>query len=82
MVLGSAICEILEFSGDDVIRANYIGDIGLHVIKWLWNYLNFHKGEVPPLEGKTGWMGGLYAEAVKKIDDNLEYETQVREALG
>ena len=42
MVLGSAICEILEFSGNDVIRANYIGDIGLHVIKWLWNYLNFH----------------------------------------
>ena len=78
MVLGSAICEILEFSGNDVIRVNYIGDIGLHVIKWLWNYLNFHKGEIPPLEGKTGWMGGLYAEAVNKIDDNLEYEAQVR----
>ena len=79
MVLGSAICEILDFSGNDVIRANYIGDIGLHVIKWLWNYSNFHKGEVPPLEGKTEWMGGIYAEAVNKIDDNLEYEAQVRE---
>jgi len=79
MVLGSAICEILELSGNDIIRANYIGDIGLHVIKWLWDYLNFHEGEVPPLEGKTGWMGRIYAEAVKKIDDNLEYETQVRE---
>ena len=79
MVLGSAIGEILEFSGNDVVRANYIGDIGLHVIKWLWNYLNFHSGEVPPLEGKTRWMGGLYAEAAKKIDDNPEYEAQVRE---
>jgi arginyl-tRNA synthetase len=78
MVLGSSICEILEFSGFDVIRANYIGDIGLHVIKWLWNYINFHSGEVPPLEGKTRWMGGLYAEAVKKIDDNPVYEAQVR----
>ncbi len=79
MVLGSSICEILEFSGNDVVRANYLGDIGLHVIKWLWNYLNFHSGEVPPLEGKTRWMGRLYAEAVKKIDENPEYEPQVRE---
>jgi len=79
MFLGSSICEILEFSGNNVIRANYIGDIGLHVIKWLWNYLNFHSEEVPPIEGKTQWMGGLYAEAVKMIDDNPEYETQVRE---
>ncbi len=79
MVLGSSICEILEFSGNDVIRANYIGDIGLHVIKWLWNYMNFHNREFPPAEGKTRWMGGLYAEAIKKIDDNPEYEEQVRD---
>jgi arginyl-tRNA synthetase len=79
MFLGSSICEILEFAGNDVVRANYIGDIGLHVIKWIWNYLNFHNEEVPPPEGKTQWMGGIYSEAVKKIDDNPEYETQVRE---
>ena len=78
MVLGSSICEILEFSGNDVVRANYLGDIGLHVIKWLWNYIGFHAGETPPSEGKTRWMGGLYAEAVKKIDENSEYEEQVR----
>jgi len=78
MVLGSAICDILEFSGQDVIRANYLGDIGLHVIKWLWNYIKFHDGEEPPVEGKTKWMGGLYAEAAKKIDENPEYEEEVR----
>ena len=79
MVLGLSICKILEFSGNEVVRANYIGDIGLHVIKWLWNYINFHNGEVPPLEGKTRWMGSMYAEAIKKIEDNPENETQVRE---
>ena len=79
MFLGSAICEILEFSGVDVVRANYIGDIGLHVIKWLWNYLEFHSGQNPPIRGKTRWMGELYSEAIKKIDDNPEYEKQVRE---
>jgi arginyl-tRNA synthetase len=78
MVLGSAICDILEFSGLEVVRANYLGDIGLHVIKWLWNYIHFHEGEEPPAEGKTRWMGDLYAEAARKIDENPEYEEQVR----
>jgi arginyl-tRNA synthetase len=78
MVLGSSVCEILEFSGHHVIRTNYLGDIGLHVIKWLWNYINFHSGETPPPEGKTRWMGELYAEAIKKIDEKPEFEDQVR----
>jgi len=35
VILGSSICNILEWAGYDVVRANYLGDIGLHVIKWL-----------------------------------------------
>ena len=32
-ILGDSVCRILEFSGQQVIRANYPGDMGLHVIK-------------------------------------------------
>ena len=78
MVLGSAVCEIQDFAGDNVIRANYIGDIGLHVIKWLWNYMNFHAGEEPPTDGMTRWMGALYSEAIKRLDENPDLEEQVR----
>jgi arginyl-tRNA synthetase len=35
VVIGDAICNILEAAGYDVIRAIYINDTGLHVIKWL-----------------------------------------------
>jgi len=79
MVLGSSVCRILEFAGNDVVRANYIGDIGLHVIKWLWNYMNFHLGEVPPEDKKTKWMGDIYAEAVNRIEGNPEFEKEIRE---
>ena len=79
MVLGDAVCRMLEFAGNDVIRANYIGDIGLHVIKWLWNYMNFHIGETPPAEGITRWMGELYAESIKRLEANPEREAEVRE---
>jgi arginyl-tRNA synthetase len=78
MVLGSSICDIIEFAGSKVIRANYIGDIGLHVIKWLWNYMTYHNGEIPPREGMTRWMGGLYAEAVKRLEENPDLDEQVR----
>ncbi len=78
MVLGAAISNILEKSGDEVIRANYLGDIGLHVITWLWNYLKFHNGEEPPKQNKIRWMGDLYAEATKRREENPENESEVR----
>jgi arginyl-tRNA synthetase len=78
MVLGASVSNILEFGGDEVIRANYLGDIGLHVITWLWNYENYHEGEKPPVENATGWIGKLYAEAVKRREESEENEEAVR----
>ncbi|MGV8025202.1 MAG: arginine--tRNA ligase [Anaerolineaceae bacterium] len=78
MFLGAAVSNILEFSGDEVIRANYLGDIGLHVITWLWNYENYHAGEKPPLENATSWIGNLYTEAVKRREESEENEEAIR----
>lgn len=78
VVLGDALCNILEAAGYEVVRANYINDTGLHVIKWLWNYQNFHAGEEPG-EDKTRWMGDLYAEANKRLEENPELEIAVRQ---
>ena len=78
MVLGAAVSNILESAGDYVIRANYLGDIGLHVITWLWNYQKFHSGEEPPAQNKIRWMGELYAEATKRRDESPENESEVR----
>lgn len=78
MVLGAAVSNILESAGDYVIRANYLGDIGLHVITWLWNYQKFHSGEEPPAQNKIRWMGELYAESTKRRDESPENESEVR----
>lgn len=77
VILGSTMSSILETAGYEVVRANYIGDIGLHVIKWLWNYMKFHAGEQPG-EDRTRWMGDLYAEADRRLDQQPEYEPEVR----
>ena len=77
-ILGDTLSRILEGAGFEVIRANYPGDIGLHVIKWLWNYLSFHSNEHPTGD-ITRWMGNLYAEATRRLEENPEYEAAVRD---
>ncbi len=76
-ILGDVISRLLDFSGYSVIRANYPGDIGLHVIKWLWCYMNFHRGEKPTRD-ITRWMGDLYAEANRRLEENPALESEVR----
>ena len=56
LMLGAAVSNILEFAGWEVVRANYIGDIGLHVMKWMWNYLTNHNGEEPGKD-RIRWLG-------------------------
>jgi arginyl-tRNA synthetase len=77
VVLGDSLCNILDAAGYDVIRANYINDTGLHVIKWLWDYQKHHAGEVPGAD-KTRWMGDIYAEANRRLEEDPNGEGEVR----
>lgn len=80
-ILGSSVANILEAAGHDVVRANYLGDIGWHVIKWLWCYLKFHAGEQP--EGDpTRWMDAIYQKAARLVEENPEYEAEAREVFS
>ena len=76
VILGGSVCRILAFDGYKVIRANYLGDIGLHVVKWMWNYLKNHDGEQPG-KNKTHWMNEIYAEA-DRLFQEPENEAEVR----
>lgn len=80
-ILGDVLCRVIDAAGYDVVRANYYGDIGLHVIKWLWNYMKHHAGEVPPAD-TTRWMGDLYAEASRRLEDDPGLEIEVRDVYA
>ncbi len=80
-ILGDGLSRLLAFAGYDVIRANYPGDIGLHVIKWLWCYRKFHAGE-KPVKDITRWMGSIYAEASRRLEEAPELEAEIRELYG
>ena len=68
-VLGVAVSNILRAAGYDVQDANYIGDIGMHVVKCLWCYERFHRGEEPASpEARGRWLGEVYAESDARLN--------------
>jgi len=72
--LGIAVSNILAAAGYPVLQATYPGDIGMHVIKCLWCYERFHKGQEPADPSLRGrWLGQIYSES----DARLEYRKDV-----
>lgn len=80
-ILGDSLARIEAFAGFDVVRANYPGDMGLHVIKWLWNYTKNHSGQEPDAD-ITEWMGKVYADASRRLEENPDLEAEVRATYG
>lgn len=78
--LGASLIDILRYAGYPVVSANLINDTGSHVAKWLWCYRTFHKGEDPP-EKKSTWLEEIYVEATRKLEENPEYEKEVKTVL-
>lgn len=61
--IGESLARLLQFSGANVVRANYQGDVGLHVAKALW--------------GKMQKPNGSWGEAY--VYGSAEYESHEEE---
>lgn len=79
--LGLSVIKILEAAGYDVAKSSYMGDIGAHVAKCLWAYKKFHASEEIPAKERGRFLGKIYAEATRLIDDNPHYKDEVAEVL-
>ncbi len=71
--VGESLSRIVEFSGAEVIRACYQGDVGLHVAKTLWATLNDRgnskKSDEDLKEITVKYLGDMY------VIGNNKYET-------
>lgn len=76
--IGESVSRILEFTGHKVVRTNYQGDIGPHVAKCLWGFINLHKSKAPK-ENRGDWLGQVYAEAARKFDEDEKVKQEVME---
>ncbi|MCK5074348.1 MAG: arginine--tRNA ligase [Bacteriovoracaceae bacterium] len=65
--LGTSIIKLNRYGGNEVIAANYIGDVGTHVAKCLW-FLKYYNKENAPKTDKGSWIGKMYTEATRKLE--------------
>lgn len=69
--LGAALVNLYKTNGYKVVSATYPGDVGAHVAKTLWYILKS--------KPKYKSLGGVYREAVKLLEKNPEYKSEVAE---
>jgi arginyl-tRNA synthetase len=68
LCLGDALVRLLRHDGDDVVAANYLGDVGAHIAKCLWWYLDHLRDRTPPPSDRGEWLGELYSAASNQLE--------------
>ena len=70
LCLGDALVRLLRAEGSPVIAANYFGDVGAHIAKCLWWYLDRLEGAErrPPAEHRGEWLGEIYTRAHVQLE--------------
>jgi arginyl-tRNA synthetase len=76
-LLGDSVANVLEFAGFDVIRSDYINNLGLQCAQSVWSFENVDSN----VEGKADqWIGKQYAQAAKRFEEP-GVETEVRRIM-
>jgi len=71
--IGEAISRSLQFSGAEIFRANYEGDVGPHVAKAIWGYMHLeHVGH----SSEVGKWSAAYVQGAKfyESDERIKIE--------
>ena len=69
VLVSESNARILKYAWNDVVKCCYPWDIWAHVAKWIWYYTKFYQWEMPK-ENFSKWVGTLYSDATKKVDEN------------
>jgi len=83
--VGESISRILEVNGANLKRADYFGDVGMHVSKTIWGLLqkfqedglDMDKLEKEPLNDRIKYLGQAYAKgatAFKEANEDVQEE--------
>jgi len=77
-LLGDSVARVLEFSGQEIERLDYIDDLGLQVAQSIWGY--FHLSN--KIDKKTDlWLGEQYVKVAKMLEQDKKVEEEVREIV-
>lgn len=78
--IGESLSRIIEWSGAEVKRACYQGDIGLHVAKAIWAMKKI-SGEKPSEEAalaqKVAFLGKAYALGARSYEEDENFKKEI-----
>ncbi len=85
--IGESLSRIMEFCGADLVRANYQGDVGLHVAKCIYGIKKLfaeRKVDVDDLKSddlnvRVAFLGEAYARGAKEYEGAGEAKTVIEE---
>ena len=78
--IGESVARIFEYSHAEVVRANYQGDVGLHVAKAIWALLKNGKGdESLSVEAQANYIGVCYSEGSNAYDNDPAIKAEIDE---
>jgi len=73
--IGESLSRLIEFSGAEVKRACYQGDVGMHVAKAIWGVVNLGEEKLLSdyaLEDKIKFLGEAYVAGAQVYDSKKE----------
>ncbi|MFA5358062.1 MAG: arginine--tRNA ligase [archaeon] len=81
--IGAAVANLLEESGQKVIKANLVNDRGVHICKSMVAYEMFAQGKTPESEHKKSdhFVGDMYVLFSQKEKEKVELEEDAQEML-
>jgi len=76
--IGESTARIFEYSGASVVRANYQGDVGLHVAKSIWMLLKKGKGDTTlSPETQALYIGACYTEGSTAYEEDAAAKAEI-----
>jgi arginyl-tRNA synthetase len=83
--IGESLARILEANGASVKRANYQGDVGLHVAKSIWGWKQKMQEEgktlgllkTEDLKSRVAYLGAAYAFGAGKYEENERVKAEI-----
>lgn len=86
-IVGETLCRLLEANGANIKRANYQGDVGLHVAKAVWGMqekmarekIGLSQLEKRTLDYRITFMGESYVVGTRAYEGNAEAKLEIIE---
>jgi arginyl-tRNA synthetase len=80
-IIGESLARLYEAGGAEVKRANYQGDVGMHVAKSVWGMQKLEK-DTPPesasLPEKARFLGKAYAYGAQQFEVNDQVKEEIK----